>query len=69
MADIDTDLESFRAEARHWLEENFPKSLARDAGAAQAAMSGAAELTGDQKLWKQRMADKGWGAPTSVSRR
>ncbi len=23
-ANIDTDLEAFRAEARRWLEENFP---------------------------------------------
>ena len=68
MADVDTDLESFRAEARHWLEENFPKGLANDAGAAQAAMGGGGELTDDQKLWKQRMADKGWGAPTWPTR-
>lgn len=67
MADVDTDLESFRAEARHWLEENFPKGLANDAGAAQAAMGGG-ELTDDQKRWKQRMADKGWGAPTWPTR-
>ncbi len=26
-ADIDTDLEAFRAEARQWLEANFPPAL------------------------------------------
>ncbi|WP_375391911.1 acyl-CoA dehydrogenase family protein [uncultured Sphingomonas sp.] len=68
MADVDTDLESFRAEARHWLEENFPTGLANDAAAAQAAMGGGGELTDDQQLWKQRMAAKGWGAPTWPTR-
>jgi len=62
MADFGgSELDAFRAEARAWLEENFPKSLARQ---QTAMIPGAEGLTEDGKLWKQRMADKGWGAPT-----
>jgi alkylation response protein AidB-like acyl-CoA dehydrogenase len=64
----DDDLESFRATARAWLEESFPASLRDDAAAAQAAVAGASTLTDDQRLWKERMADKGWGAPTWPTR-
>src|SRR5258706_4258652 len=62
MADFGgSDLDAFRAEAREWLEANFPKSLADQ----QIAMiPGGEALSEDGKLWKQRMADKGWGAPT-----
>jgi alkylation response protein AidB-like acyl-CoA dehydrogenase len=62
MADFGgTDLDAFRAEAREWLEANFPKSLAHQ---QTAMIPGAEGLSADGKLWKQRMADKGWGAPT-----
>jgi alkylation response protein AidB-like acyl-CoA dehydrogenase len=62
MADFGgSDLDAFRAEARDWLEANFPKSLANQ---QTAMIPGAEGLTADGKLWKQRMADKGWGAPT-----
>ena len=62
MADFGgADLDAFRAEARAWLEANFPKSLAN----SEAAMiPGGEKPTGDALLWKQRMAEKGWGAPT-----
>ena len=30
MADFGGDVETFRAEAKAWLEANFPKSLAKD---------------------------------------
>ena len=62
MADFGgSDLDAFRTEAREWLEANFPKSLAH----SQSAMiPGGEKPTGDALLWKQRMADKGWGAPT-----
>ena len=62
MADFGgSDLDTFRSEARDWLEGNFPKSLAN----AQSAMiPGGEKPTGDALLWKQRMADKGWGTPT-----
>src|SRR6185312_15747308 len=57
----DTGLEGFRAEARAWLKANFPPSLKGRPAPGQAAST---VETGDAGLWKQRMADKGWGAPT-----
>jgi alkylation response protein AidB-like acyl-CoA dehydrogenase len=64
MADFGAELETFRAEAREWLEANFPASLRDNEDAATAAMMGAAKPAGDAALWKQRMAEKGWGTPT-----
>jgi len=62
MADFGgSDQDAFRAEAREWLEANFPKSLANQ---PVQMIPGAEGLSADGKLWKQRMADKGWGAPT-----
>jgi len=62
MADFGgADLDAFRAEARDWLEANFPKSL-RDS--EQQMIPGAEALSEDAKRWKQAMADKGWGTPT-----
>ena len=65
MADFGSEVETFRSEARAWLEENYPQSLRRDSEAAQeAVMMGGLKPTGDLKLWKERMAAKGWGTPT-----
>jgi alkylation response protein AidB-like acyl-CoA dehydrogenase len=65
MADFGGDnLEAFRADAREWLEANFPKSLAKDPEAQTAAMAGGAKPSDDWKLWKERMGKKGWGTPT-----
>jgi len=62
MADFGgSDLDAFRAEARAWIEANFPKSLANQ---PMAMIPGAETQTADHKAWKQAMADKGWGAPT-----
>jgi alkylation response protein AidB-like acyl-CoA dehydrogenase len=62
MADFGgADLDAFRAEARAWLDANFPKSLAN---AELAMIPGGEKPTGDALTWKQRMAEKGWGAPT-----
>ena len=57
----DTKLAAFRAEARAWLEANFPSSLK-----GRGNVGGEAPVTweGDAALWKQRMADRGWGVPT-----
>ena len=64
MADFgaDTQTEAFRDEARAWLSENFPPSLAH--AGPTAAMGGARELTPDDELWRGRMGEKGWGVPT-----
>src|SRR6185437_2691004 len=62
MADFGgADLDAFRAEAREWLAANFPKSLAHQPA---AMIPGAEAQTKDHKLWKERMAEKGWGTPT-----
>src|ERR1700722_9040368 len=56
MADFGGDTEAFRADARAWLEANFPPALKADAGRRRAGA--------DAQLWRERMAGKGWGAPT-----
>lgn len=57
------DLEAFRSEARAWIAENFPLSLK---GRAAELFAEAQETVpgGDFEVWRQRVADKGWGAPT-----
>jgi len=57
-------LDGFRAEARAWLAENFPKSLRADPDAIGEIIPGGERPAGDALLWKKRMAAKGWGAPT-----
>jgi len=59
---LDPELEAFRADARAWLSENFPSSL-KDRDVAMLTMAGIS-LTGDAKLWRDRMGEKGWGTPT-----
>ncbi|HEY2050541.1 MAG TPA: acyl-CoA dehydrogenase family protein [Caulobacteraceae bacterium] len=54
MADFGGDVEAFRADARAWLEANFPPALKANAD----------RRGDDARLWRERMADKGWGAPT-----
>ena len=65
MADFGgADLEAFRTQARAWLDENFPKSLANDTKTAAAILMNGDAATGDAGLWKERMGQKGWGVPT-----
>jgi alkylation response protein AidB-like acyl-CoA dehydrogenase len=59
---IDAELESFRAEARGWLEKNFPPSL-KGKSAMMAGEDGP-ENGADFAKWKKAMGDKGWGTPT-----
>jgi len=63
MADFGGDVEAFRAEAKAWLEENFPAALKADPAAQLADMMGGTPSL-DAILWKQRMGEKGWGTPT-----
>jgi alkylation response protein AidB-like acyl-CoA dehydrogenase len=63
MTDVRDELADFAAEARAWLEANFPVSLRGQSGMAMAIAEGGA-LEGDLALWKERMAAKGWGTPT-----
>ena len=64
MADFgaDVELEDFRAEARAWLDANFPKSLKGKGGmmASEGAQSGDPDL----KAWKKAIGEKGWATPT-----
>jgi alkylation response protein AidB-like acyl-CoA dehydrogenase len=56
MADFGDDVEAFRADARAWLEANFPPALKTGAGGRRDGADG--------RRWRELMADKGWGAPT-----
>jgi alkylation response protein AidB-like acyl-CoA dehydrogenase len=65
MADFGgSDLDTFRMEARTWLEANYPQSLREDPEAGTRMIAGGVKPTGDYLVWKQRMAEKGWGTPT-----
>lgn len=58
------EAEEFRAEARAWVEANFPKALA---GIDPLRFQGdvhAANADDNFQLWRVRVADKGWGVPT-----
>ena len=57
-------LEAFRAEARAWLEDNVPAALRGDPEIVQDAFMAGEKPTGDFDLWRRRMGEKGWGAPT-----
>lgn len=63
MADFGvSDTTDFRAEVREWLAQNFPQSLRGRSDLA--ALESPAPVEGDYKLWKERVADRGWGVPT-----
>jgi alkylation response protein AidB-like acyl-CoA dehydrogenase len=64
MLDKVDSLEAFRAEARGWLDENVPASIRGTANLPVEMIPGAESLTADELLWRQRMGEKGWGAPT-----
>ncbi|MFT5578617.1 MAG: alkylation response protein AidB-like acyl-CoA dehydrogenase [Paraglaciecola psychrophila] len=55
------ELDPFRHSVREWLEHNFPPSLA---GKPYVMGTESPEADSDVELWRQRLADKGWGAPT-----
>ena len=66
-----SNLERFRSEARAWLEANCPPTMRGEA--PNAAEDGAEIIWGgrratykspDAKLWLDRMAGRGWTAPT-----
>jgi alkylation response protein AidB-like acyl-CoA dehydrogenase len=64
MADFGGDLDTFRAEAKAWLEENAPQSVRRQPDMTMEQMEGGLKPTADQELWRQRIGAKGWGVPT-----
>lgn len=60
------DLDAFRAETRAWLEANYPPSLHEPMSEDEAPWGGrrAVWKNPDAKLWLDRMAARGWTAPT-----
>ena len=56
-------LDAFRSETRSWLEENCPESL-RAGGGYTAGGRKATYPNPDTKIWLDRMAMRGWTAPT-----
>ena len=65
MADFGGDTEAFRAEARTWLEANFPEGFRRDPSRQAAMAAGLADdESADAKAWRTAMGEKGWGTPT-----
>ena len=63
----DTNLEGFRAETRTWLEANCPSEMRGGERTEEAICWGGRnwKFSSDaQRLWLERMADKGWTVPT-----
>ncbi|MGB3722214.1 MAG: acyl-CoA dehydrogenase family protein [Pacificimonas sp.] len=62
----DTDLDTFRTETRAWLEENCPPEMRTPAKSDDDQCWGGRKFTFQseaQKVWLERMADKGWTVP------
>ena len=61
-----SDLEQFRADTRAWLEQNCPESMRVPARNFEDIYTGGRHPefdNPDQKLWCDRMAEKGWTVP------
>ncbi len=61
------EMESFRAEVRTWLEDNCPQSMRKPFETEADLCWGGRNArfqSEDQKIWMQRMAARGWTAPT-----
>jgi alkylation response protein AidB-like acyl-CoA dehydrogenase len=61
-----TDIETFRAETRAWLEANCPASMRTPQVEEEVVWGGRNQkfVNPDSRLWLDRMAGKGWTAPT-----
>ena len=61
-----TDLDTFRRETREWLEANCPESMRTPITSDDDACWGGRKWvfkSDDQRLWLERMAERGWTAP------
>ena len=61
-----SNLSSFRLETRDWLEDNCPETMRKPMKTADDGCWGGRNFTfksEDQKLWMDRMGEKGWTAP------
>ncbi len=62
-----TDPDQFRSDVRAWLEANCPESMRQPYRSEADVCWGGRTFTfktEDQRLWLERMAEKGWTAPT-----
>ena len=57
-----SDLDALRTEAAAWVKDNFPPSLQGMKFGFEGESDPAKEA--DLEVWRQRLAEKGWGAPT-----
>ena len=59
-------LEEFRADTRHWLEENCPPSMRTPLPEDERVWGGRCPTfkNSDSKLWFERMVARGWTVPT-----
>lgn len=58
-----TDLQTFREETRNWLEANCPQEMRKPGDVAWGGRN-AQFSHPDQKIWLERMGEKGWTCPT-----
>lgn len=61
-----TELETFRSETRSWLEQNCPESMRTPVRSFEDIYTGGRRpeiAHPDQKLWCDRMAERGWTVP------
>ena len=61
-----TELTAFEAETRAWLEANCPTSMRTPMSDDETVWGGrnATYKNPDAKLWLDRIAERGWTAPT-----
>ncbi len=67
MSEVQTDVATFRSEVRAWLEENCPESMRQPMKDESDYCWGGRNATfknEDQKIWLERMVEKGWTVPT-----
>ncbi|HAV34777.1 MAG TPA: acyl-CoA dehydrogenase, partial [Massilia sp.] len=60
-----SDTESFRREVRQWLEQNCPPSMRTPIVPDEMVWGGSQVQfrSEDQRLWFERMRERGWFAP------
>ncbi len=63
MTDHDQVLDAFRHQVKSWLQTNFPPDL-KDKGMQMLKGDVRGKLSGDAEIWRGRLAEAGWGAPT-----
>ena len=62
-----TNLDQFRTEVRNWLDENCPASMRSPYRTEADVFWGGRNFkfqSSDQELWLERMASRGWTAPS-----